>query len=81
MPFDRLNLPIAGLGLNKIAERVEELGGRVWVAEEKIFSLKDPVIRVCSPDTPVSYSPPLEEAYVPEVKALLPAIKRLTDFT
>jgi pyruvate/2-oxoglutarate/acetoin dehydrogenase E1 component len=50
------------------------------VAEEGIFDLKAPIVRVCSPDTPVPFSPPLEQAYIPDVKDLLPAIKRLMEY-
>ena len=50
------------------------------VAEEGIFYLKAPVARVCSPDTPVPFSPPLEQAYIPEEKDLLPAIRRLMEY-
>lgn len=47
------------------------------VAEEGIFYLKAPIQRICSPDTPVPFSPPLEQNYIPDVKDLLPAIKGL----
>jgi pyruvate/2-oxoglutarate/acetoin dehydrogenase E1 component len=50
------------------------------VAEEAIYYLKAPVARVCSPDTPVPFSPPLEQAYIPDVKDLMPAIKRLMQY-
>jgi len=50
------------------------------VAEEGIFDLKAPVVRVCSPDTPVPFSPPLEQAYIPDVKDLLPALKHLMEY-
>ena len=50
------------------------------VAEEGIFDLKAPVLRVCSPDTPVPFSPPLEQAYVPDVKHLLPAVRKLMEY-
>lgn len=50
------------------------------VAEEAIYYLKAPVARVCSPDTPVPFSPPLEQAYIPDVKDLVPAIKRLMQY-
>jgi len=49
-------------------------------AEEALDWLKAPVARVCSPDTPVPYSPVLEAAYIPEVKDLLPAMKRLMEY-
>ena len=50
------------------------------VAEECIYYLKAPVIRVCTPDTPVPFSPPLEQAYIPDVKDLLPAITNLMEY-
>ena len=50
------------------------------VAEECIYYLKAPVIRVCTPDTPVPFSPPMEQAYIPDVKDLLPAITNLMEY-
>ncbi len=50
------------------------------VAEEGVYYLKAPVLRVCSPDTPVPFSPPLEQAYIPDEKNLMPAIERLMEF-
>ena len=47
------------------------------VAEEAIFYLKAPVYRVCSPATPVPFSPLLEQAYIPDEKDLMAAIKGL----
>jgi 2-oxoisovalerate dehydrogenase E1 component beta subunit len=39
---------------------------------EKAFEYLDgPVLRVTAPDTPVPYSPPLEEAFLPNVEKLL----------
>jgi pyruvate dehydrogenase E1 component beta subunit len=49
------------------------------VAEEALWCLKSPIVRVCSPNTPVPFSPPLEEAYIPEVKDLLPAVRRVME--
>ncbi|MBW1805332.1 MAG: alpha-ketoacid dehydrogenase subunit beta, partial [Deltaproteobacteria bacterium] len=50
------------------------------VAEEGIFYLKAPIARVCSPDVPVPFSPPLEQAFIPDEKDLRPAVKRLMDY-
>lgn len=50
------------------------------VAEEAIEYLEAPIARVCSPDTPVPYSPGLEEAYIPDVKDILPALRRLMTY-
>ncbi len=50
------------------------------VAEEGLYYLKAPVARVCSPNTPVPFSPPLEKAYIPDEKNLLPVIRRLMEY-
>ncbi len=50
------------------------------VSEEAIEYLKAPVMRVCSPDTPVPFSPPLEQAFIPDVKDIMPAVKRLMQY-
>ena len=47
------------------------------VSEEAIFYLKAPIIRNCSPDTPVPFSPPLEKSYMFGKDALLDSINRL----
>lgn len=50
------------------------------VAEEGIFHLKAPIVRVCSPDTPVPFSPPLEQTFIPTEKDLTPAVKQLMEY-
>jgi pyruvate dehydrogenase E1 component beta subunit len=50
------------------------------VAEEGIYYLKAPVKRVTSPDTPVPFSPPLEQAFIPDEKYLVPAIRSLMEY-
>ncbi len=47
------------------------------VAEEAIDYLKAPILRNCSPDTPVPFSPPLEKAYIFGKDRLLASIRRL----
>jgi pyruvate dehydrogenase E1 component beta subunit len=47
------------------------------VAEEAVDCLKAPVLRNCSPDTPVPFSPPLEKAYLFGKDRLLESIRRL----
>ena len=47
------------------------------VAEEAVYYLKAPVLRNCSPDTPVPFSPPLEKAYLFGKDRLLESIRRL----
>ncbi len=47
------------------------------VAEDAIYYLKAPVKRVTSPNTPVPFSPPLEQAFIPDEKYLEPALRSL----
>lgn len=51
------------------------------VAEEAIYYLKAPIKRVTSPNTPVPFSPPLEQAFIPDEKKLIPAIKSLMQYS
>ena len=50
------------------------------VAEEAIFYLKAPIKRITSPNTPVPFSPPLEQAFIPDEKYLGPAVKMLMEY-
>ena len=46
-----------------------ELSARIT---EKIFEYLDgPVLRITAPDTPVPYSPPLEEAFLPNASKVI----------
>jgi 2-oxoisovalerate dehydrogenase E1 component beta subunit len=48
---------------------------------EKAFEWLDgPILRVTAPDTPVPYSPPLEEAFLPNVNTLLAAVRKLVRY-
>jgi acetoin:2,6-dichlorophenolindophenol oxidoreductase subunit beta len=47
------------------------------VAEEAIDYLKAPILRNCSPDTPVPFSPPLEKAFIFGKDRLLESVRRL----
>jgi pyruvate/2-oxoglutarate/acetoin dehydrogenase E1 component len=47
------------------------------VAEEAVYYLKAPILRNCSPDTPVPFSPPLEKAYLFGKDRLLESIRHM----
>jgi acetoin:2,6-dichlorophenolindophenol oxidoreductase subunit beta len=47
------------------------------VAEEVIEYLKAPILRACSPDTPVPFSPPLEQKYIFGKERLIDSIYHL----
>jgi len=46
------------------------------VAEEAFAELKAPVRRVAAPDTPVPFSPPQEQFYLPGAEDVVAAIRR-----
>jgi len=52
-----------------------EIGATVY--EEAIDYLKAPLVRVCSPDIPVPFAPPLEREYMPNAQKLEQAIEKL----
>lgn len=64
------------------ASRTGGIGGEIaaTVAEEAFEWLDAPIVRVASIDTPVPYSPPLEEYYMPQTKDVLEAARRLAAY-
>jgi 2-oxoisovalerate dehydrogenase E1 component beta subunit len=48
------------------------------IAEEAFESLDAPVMRLAPPHTPVPFSPPLEDAFVPQVEDIIGAVDRLS---
>jgi pyruvate dehydrogenase E1 component beta subunit len=57
---------------NKTGATTAEIAARV---QEKAFDWLDaPIIRINAPDTPVPFSPPLEEFYVPSKEQITKAI-------
>ena len=58
------------------------IGGEIAaiIAEKAFEYLDGPIMRVASLDTPVPYSPPLEEAFMPNAGKLTRAIKQLVAY-
>ena len=50
------------------------------IAEKAFEYLDGPIVRVASADTPVPYSPPLEEAFLPQVSDVLEAARKLAAY-
>jgi pyruvate/2-oxoglutarate/acetoin dehydrogenase E1 component len=50
------------------------------ISEKAFEALDGPILRVTAPDTPVPYSPPLEEAFLPNVNTLLAAVRKLVRY-
>jgi pyruvate/2-oxoglutarate/acetoin dehydrogenase E1 component len=64
------------------ASRTGGIGGEVasTVAETAFEWLDAPVVRVASLDTPVPYSPPLEDYYMPQVDDIVEAARKLAAY-
>jgi 2-oxoisovalerate dehydrogenase E1 component beta subunit len=62
--------------------RTAGLGAEIsaTVTEKAFEWLDGPILRVTAPDTPVPYSPPLEEAFLPNAKTLLAAARQLARY-
>ena len=58
------------------------IGGEISaiISQEAFEWLDAPVVRVASLDTPVPYSPPLEDYYLPQVKDVLDAARKLAAY-
>lgn len=50
------------------------------IAEKAFEDLDGPIVRVTSPDTPVPFSPPLEEYFLPNAKKVADAARRLATY-
>jgi 2-oxoisovalerate dehydrogenase E1 component beta subunit len=57
-------------------------GGEVVarIAEKAFEYLDGPIVRIAPPDTPVPYSPPLEEAFLPQVKDIVATARKLAAY-
>jgi 2-oxoisovalerate dehydrogenase E1 component beta subunit len=64
------------------ASRTGGIGGEIaaTVAEDAFEWLDAPVVRVASIDTPVPYSPPLEEYYLPQLRDVIEAARKLASY-
>jgi 2-oxoisovalerate dehydrogenase E1 component beta subunit len=64
------------------APRTGGFGGEIaaTIAEKAFEYLEAPVVRVTAPDTPVPYSPPLEDFYVPGKADVVEATRKLLDY-
>jgi pyruvate/2-oxoglutarate/acetoin dehydrogenase E1 component len=50
------------------------------IAEKAFEDLEGPIVRVTAPDTPVPFSPPLEEFFLPNAQRLIEAARRLAAY-
>jgi len=50
------------------------------IAEKAFEHLDGPIVRIAPPDTPVPYSPPLEEAFLPQVADVVAKARELAAY-
>ena len=50
------------------------------IAERGFESLDGPVVRVATPDVPIPFSPPLEQAVLPSVERVREACRELLEY-
>ncbi|CAN5323510.1 alpha-ketoacid dehydrogenase subunit beta [soil metagenome] len=64
------------------APRTGGFGGEIvaTIAEKAFEYIEAPIVRVTAPDTPVPYSPPLEEFYLPGSDDVVQMVKRIVDY-
>jgi 2-oxoisovalerate dehydrogenase E1 component beta subunit len=64
------------------ASRTGGIGGEIaaTICEEAFEWLDAPVVRLAATDTPVPYSPPLEEYHLPQVKDVVSAARKLAAY-
>lgn len=86
-PMDKEAIIATAKKTNKVmvlheASRTGGIGGEIaaTIAEEAFEWLDAPVIRVASIDSPVPYSPPLEEYYLPQVSEIVEAARQLAAY-
>jgi 2-oxoisovalerate dehydrogenase E1 component beta subunit len=63
-------------------QRTGSVAGEVAarIAEQAFAWLDGPVVRLCCPDTPIPYSPTLEDAYLPNVDKLVAKVRELASY-
>jgi 2-oxoisovalerate dehydrogenase E1 component beta subunit len=50
------------------------------IAEKAFEDLDGPIMRITAPDTPVPFSPPLEEYFLPNAQKVVEAARKLAEF-
>ena len=87
LPLDRPRILAAARKTGRVlivheATRTGGPGGEVaaLIAEHAFMDLDAPIVRVAPPDTPVPYSPPLEEHFLPNASKIAEAVRALVSY-
>jgi 2-oxoisovalerate dehydrogenase E1 component beta subunit len=86
-PLDRAAVLAAARRTNKLIllhedNRTGGLGAELAavVAEEAFEHLDGPIVRVTAPDTPMPFSPPMEQFFLPKASDVVQAARRLAAY-
>jgi 2-oxoisovalerate dehydrogenase E1 component beta subunit len=87
LPMDRAGIlaTVRKTGRALIVHEATKTGGpggevAALIAEHAFLDLDAPIVRVAPPDTPVPYSPPLEEFFLPNAAKIAEAIRALARY-
>ena len=85
MDRDRILQSVRKTGRALIVHEATKTGGpggeiAALIAEHAFSDLDAPIVRVAPPDTPVPYSPPLEEFFLPNASKIADAVRALAAY-
>ena len=87
LPMDRARIveTVKKTGRALIVHEATKTGGpggevAALIAEHAFLHLDAPIVRVAPPDTPVPYSPPLEEFFLPNAAKIADAVRALAEY-
>ena len=87
LPMDRAAIlsTVKKTGRALIVHEATKTGGpggeiAALIAEHAFLHLDAPIVRVAPPDTPVPYSPPLEEFFLPNASKIAEAMRALAEY-
>ena len=87
MPLDKETVFDSVKKTNKVivlyeATRTGGVGAEIaaLISQEVFEYLDGPILRISAPDTPVPFSPPMEEYYLPQVADVVEAAEKLVAY-
>jgi 2-oxoisovalerate dehydrogenase E1 component beta subunit len=87
LPYDEQALLASARKCSKVIllhedTRTGGMGGELaaLIAEKAFEDLDGPIVRVTAPDTPVPFSPPLEEYFLPNAEKVVAAARKLASY-